>query len=310
MKVCFEKETGWYSAVRDQVVLEGDELDKSADLVIATELKKPQGETRIGGDSPVPLAAVADLEGAVDFLEGEDSDFFTIRWYNEEFSPQNIVTFPIKGMMNEGLGLGVDTGSTTKFLSGAVFDVLYSSEGLREVVREFEYRGPVIAGWAFLPGKICLTHIRLGLYPFLTIPLFEGLTTKITDFLTGKNQLLKESSLVSILVSRYPFPFQEQTSDVIHVRNLTPPVLKHFWTYEMEFHRHSFYTDRTIIGMATAWGALSAQDQGQRVMSLSEANRRALRTCRSLDVPNKQFRTDVDFRASFQWHQLEEILKA
>ncbi len=109
--------------------------------------------------------------------------------------------------------------------------------------------------------------------------LLEGAPRKITDFMC-EGDTARESWVVSLLMSRSPFPL-EYSHERVEVRGLTEEVLKHYWPWDAGRVRQGWYTSSGRVGLATAWSG-----------ELRDACSRVLRTCGSVKYPEKQHRLD------------------
>jgi hypothetical protein len=284
MKVQITRGDEWFSGLAEQIRLEGDQIVESG------------GEIEISSGQTIPLIV---LRSEVLRSPVGREDFVTVRWFDGKFANQTAFVIPIYGHMNEDLGCPVFSGCVGKYTHHFEFDRTYESPDLIEALIEMRFKGPVCVYWMGLREGMAVSKIVVGMVPELIFPLLEGLSVKISDFLSSPLSVdMKESKVLGAVVSRYPWPAVVEC-DQFEISGLSPSVLKHFWTHEVQSHRHSFYSTNPLIGMATAWSS----------ESFSEANRRVLRTMRSLQIPLKQYRTDLDFRALRKMEYLETILQ-
>lgn len=284
MRVQFRESDGWYSGLAMQMQMEGDQIvPSSGDLVIA----EPDN---------FPLLVLGD---SVNTSPNLPIDFVTVRWFHGEFNRQTGFVVPMFGHMTEDLGCPVFAGSAIRYMHHQKFDKAYGCETLNQALIEAGFKGPVLIYWYARGEELQVTKIVVGMIPEIVLPLFEGLQGKISEFLENPTaQEFRESKVISIIASRYPWP-AEVECDTYDIGGLAPPVLKHFWTYNVETHRNAFFSKSTQVGLVSAWST----------DSFSEANRRALRTLRALRIPLKQYRTDVDYRAIRKMEEIEKVLQ-
>ena len=254
-----ETDVQWLAVIK-QIELEGDTVWKEGEVDLTLDFSL---ET-------IPLQGLSTLGYQT---MSAQPDFFISRWFDGAWHPQEFVGVLVSGLMNEGLGPEIPAG----------FGGLYKRVGevwkpdLANLLREMKVRNFVTLG---LTRDLQVTGFQTGVpFPGLFCVL-EGFPCRIVEWFQKPRELL-ESSTISVTLSRHPFPHQGK-DERVSVGGLSPAVQRHFWMPFVSKHRKGYFTESTLIGVATGWAK-----------TFGEANSRALTSCRSIEVPLKQFRTDV-----------------
>lgn len=257
-----------YETLKRPLVLEGHEIVSEGAEVEFDEAKELE----------IPPSGVELLQ--LPASEGEEL-LRVIRWFDGEWwSQQTLLGIPLLTMMNDNLGEVTETGLVCKFVNSDRLNALFANAGLVSLLMKMKHRGFVTL---FLGRDLGVLKLRLG--PGIGLfNVLEGFNGPILDLLLRGGPLL-ESWSVSIVVSRYPFPFDE-TGERLYFE-AGNPAEKHLWFYGLEGFRRSFFTDRTKVCVASAWAR-----------TLGDACNRVYRTCRELNIPKKQYRTDAFKQAS------------
>lgn len=288
-------------AISRHLDLEGDEVVEdpgqadfclTATPVIDKEKKYPK---IIGGHLDIPQQTLPALRY---ITSPGPEEFIVFKWFNGEWMDQTLIGIPLVGMMNGDLGKDLSAGLASRYIENDKIYGLFHREELEGMLREMNYTGFVSICVRMNNGSPLVVRLILGV-PFCgMLNALEGVSGKLSSFLTDPfNNPLLESWVAGIVLSRFPFPFQIETERVF-INGLTPEVEKHFWTFNVGSFRKSFFTESTIIGYATSWSPM-----------LNEANRRTLRTCKTIKVEFKQYRTDLAFMLSRKWAKLKEELE-
>lgn len=260
---------------------EGDILvEENPDFILTNSFdtyKKHPGIHVIGGELKLSSQDIKDLG----FDHSTDNAIVEVfRWRDRNgWGRQSIFGIPLRGMMNENLGLNYRTGLLTRYFGGR-YDGFFENPSIEDFLQRLFYSGLVIFG---LTKDLKVSYIKLGLGDFHLYSIIEGLEGKLSDFFFRSDAIrLKESWVCSILISRYPFPMKEY-DERVHLEGLTKSALRHFYPFDVDgFSASSLYTEQTALGVSSAWG-----------LSTAEASRRAIQTARNLHVPAIQYRTDA-----------------
>lgn len=299
MKILIVGESLELYGIKKRLELEGDEIVSSkneAELIVTDDPDlhhKVKGIPIVGGSVDLRGDSLSYLIGRV---PAEEPDFgvHIIKWNDrvQGFSPQTVVGFCHFGFMNENLGPRVGQGFSSRFKSeDEELSELFKNESLVQFLSEMRYTGFVDI---VLDHKTKEIHRILTRVPcFGSLALFDSVPGKLSDFLIqGSSIKTHERWNVGLVLSRYPYPFQDM-GERAFVRGLNEGVLKHFWPFRLKGFRKSMYIDDTLLGCSTATGT-----------TVTEANRRALRTCRNIDLNLKQYRSDIDYFTRIYWGAL------
>lgn len=199
------------------------------------------------------------------------------KWWDKGWKDKAFLGFPLEFLMNNDLGPECPSGLMTTVLNrDDIENYFFNCEGLIESLNDFI---GFVSFTLSIEGGIKVVSLQTGIPYWGFFNLLESIKTRVSEFLLG-NIDFYNSWTASLLISRFPFPFNE-TEDPVFIEGLSQSVEKHFWT-GVSNHRKSYSTKSTIIGVATAWSS-----------NLNEACRRCLRTADNIHVKNKQYRTDM-----------------
>ncbi len=299
MKVYFTDDSLFTKALKYRVQAEGDKIvgsAESSDIIVSGVLKEHDfDQLIIGGDSVFPQPVTESF--GIDCEPELSVNSLVAKWWNcvGGWADQTLVGFPIFGMMNQNLGAQENVGFASRYVSESCADVYFENPGLQDTLKQIKYSG-FVSTLLWCEEDVHIVKIATGI-PFLgSFNFVEGVPGKITDFFTDPfgNRLL-ESWVVSLLLTRFPYPLDKR-SERVFIKGLTESVERHFWMLSGQKHRKSTFTDETLVGIATAWAP-----------SLYRAARRAESTCWNLQFPLKQFRTDVDEETKKVWSLASEL---
>jgi len=274
IKLIYDANDAQWPAVAQQIELEGDtitEEEPELELDLRTETLPLQGLQALGYEtvSGVP-------------------EFYACRWFDGEWHSQEFLGVRVCGVMNENLGWDVPTG----------FGGFYHRSGfewkpeLASVLKQMKVRNFVSIG---LTSDLKVTGLQTGIpFPGLFCVL-EGIPCRLGEWLAGPREIL-ESATVSVAVTRSPFPYQGQDKKVL-VDGLSMSVLKHLWLPFTRRFRKGWFTESTLVGVASGW----AKDW-------SGANWRALVSCRAVGVLQKQYRTDIGAQVRISFSRIGKMI--
>ncbi len=302
MKILVINTRGLIKAIGDQMSLEGDEVTISPmvpdqvtgfDLILTDKRIPSQDVPVIGGDEDLPFAVIKALGY---FPVQGPTDFILTRWFDHAngWNDQVLVGFPLMGLMNEDLGPRVPTGIALRYSNSSQIRIPFDVPNLKNALEKMLHVGFVTIKYTLTPDSYNITGISTYAPYYSLFAILEGCPDKLSDFFINPTSL-KESWIVSLLLTRTPFPYHLEPKRVF-IKGLTSKVQKHFWTPYLSSHRNSNYLDNPLVGISSAWS-----------MELTEANRRALRTCRAIQVEGKQFRTDLAANAQRKWAKLVKL---
>lgn len=261
-----------FDFLKDRLISEGNEL-----VEMGEEIKL---STKTDGPFPAPILEALGIK-----VDNLPETYRIVKFFNYDFSPQTIVTIPIVGMMQSGLGFPLESGLAARFIDKE--PDIFSSDTLIEVLREMHYVGFVYA--AYNTDKLCSFGLGAGMYIY---NLLESLEGKLTSFINLEDRLL-ESWTLSVVLSRYPFPFRKSDSELCF--KVTPQAKRHLHLFNTEKNKSMFYTSNTFLGIATSWAT-----------TLHEAENRVMRTLDGLDIHAKQYRKDL--ADSVQWYKIKDYV--
>ena len=264
-----------YNTLRRTIELEGDSIvEKDEDLFLDENIE--------GSITTVAAEALG-----FSFGIGDEAYMVTKR-YNSGWDNQTYISYALRTLMNNDLGFPLEVGRAGRYIQDKICCDHF--EKLNSLLDEMNYFGFISLKFNADNNLIdVLFGAGLALYGML-----EGVSGKISSFFKDSGKIL-ESWSVALVLSRYPYPFKP-TCDRLFF-DLPPSVAKHLWFFDLKGFRKGFYTDKTAICIVSAWAT-----------SLNEAARRVYRTCQGLDVPLKQYRTDVAPYISNLW-TLKPFLK-
>lgn len=272
--------------LKSHLVLEGNEIViDNPDMVITDDSTfKTNLPCVRGGDV---LSGV--VTQALGFeLSKYESDYCLCRWFDKKLGwlDQVWVGIPIMGMMTNGMGAAVQSGMCGCFTRSVSARALFAQQELHDILQELGHSGWVTLRMSSQDSKTSSIETGIpgtGLYNTL-----EGIPGTLSEVLTQpENYKYLESWSVSLVVSKFPWPLPpaQHSPGRSQIRGLSDE--KHFWLTDHSRFRNSLYTQNNLIGVATGWSR-----------TLSEANSRVVRTCRSLEIDEIQFRTDAGYVAS------------
>jgi len=280
MKVYVETTTDELLPLRHHLALEGCSIvnnEKESELVISETNTLVRDDRFIYSHIEFPHAILKALN--LDVVFSETKYFFT-KWYDykQGWGKQTFLGIPIHGFMDGGLGRETTTSVCGRYVEGYKTPDIFTSDILHGFLNDLCCRGFVTIEFS---AHHEITIIRTGVPYGGLYNILEGAKGTLVEFLLNpfENRLI-ESWTSNVLVSRYPFPF-ELSCNKISIHNVTPEVEAHVWFYDIDRFRRSISTKSTKVARVTAWG-----------QSLSESNRRVLRTAFELSIPLKQFRLD------------------
>jgi hypothetical protein len=257
-----------FEFLKQRFLNEGDELvTHGADLYLNEE-----------ADGAFPKAMLDALGITLD--KGPEIYRF-LKFFNKDFSPQTIVALPLRGLIGEGLGYDTEVGMACRFVSAE--PDIFMNEILIETLQEMNYTGFVYAAYN---DELCSFGLGAGMAFYNVLESIEG---TLTDFLNINDRLL-ESWTLSILLTRYPYPFKLKANNIAF--KIYPQAYKHMHLWDCQKNKNLFYTNSTKIGVACSWAT-----------TLLEAEKRVLRTLDGLEIPQKQYRRDI--ASSVRWFEIK-----
>ena len=240
-----------YETLKQAIISEGDSLVESNECFLFDE----------SVEGVIPKIA-ADVLGYV-LKDGKEFVMVTKR-FSSGWSNQIYVSFPLPTLMNDNLGVEIESGRVGRYIQTNPFDSIFHS--LTDLFTEMNYRGFVSIK---LTSDMELIDILFGaglsLYNML-----EGIKGKISDFLIH-DEYIMESWSASLVVSRYPYPFQLE-GERLFIK-LNQSAMKHLWFYDLNVFKKTAYTDANKVCIVTAWAT-----------TLNEVARRIYRTCEGLVI--------------------------
>ena len=280
--------TGKYVSLEKMLRLEGEEVvftkEDHPDVVISLPPVV----------FPVQLYEAIDVVPYKTEIIGGPSkpDVVISRWFNKGWSSQTLIGFPLTTLMNRDLSCLCEAGMAMNFTNEEVYTNLFAHPVLKETLENMKFKGFVsFSLYISDKAEITVSEIRTGI-PFNGFfNLLESLPGRLSQFLNGEDDILRESWTVNLLLSRYPYPHLQEDSQV-YIEGISSELEKHLYLFECTRYKNTIHTETTQLGVATAWS-----------QTLSESCRRVLRTLHNVQVQCKQFRTDL-FR-----HTDNEILR-
>lgn len=257
-----------YNTLRMPLELEGDTIvEKDEDLLLNEKV-----------EGSIPTVAVKAL--GFNLNEGEEAFMITQRYFNE-WQEQRYISFSLPTLMNNNLGYKEESGRAGRYIQTSLYDEFFIL--LTPLLDKMNYKGFISLKFNKDREVIdVLFGAGLALYSIL-----EGVKGKLSDFFFYKENVL-ESWSTSLILTRYPYPFKEMDERLF--LNIPSSMEKHLWFYDVKGHKKVLYTDNTKICIVSAWAT-----------SLNEVARRVSRTCNGLNIPLKQYRTDIVEIASKSW---------
>lgn len=293
MRVAFNDSDGKLYPLRRRVELEEDEIvgeDASPDLVVSREVKEV-GVPTFGITTELPALALG-----YSLTEKEGYDYFLTKIFDEDWGEGVFLGIPIRGLMNEDCGAQVTSACWVKGIDSGYLESFFKCGHLENTLRHMKFTGPVSILFNSYDRKV--TSVMTGMPTLGFYALAENIKGKISEFgVAPCGVLVRKSWGLAALFSRYPYPFQVQTTEA-PLHGLALSVERHFWVARGKRYKGVFYTRETGMGVASAWGH-----------STGVASSRVLRTCRALHVPDRQYRTDYFLSLDRKEEAFQEILK-
>jgi len=285
------------SPLKRTLELEGETLvglrEKPELLITDTEAPESYKGPVVGRDWSIPSLVLEAMDIVVD--PSLRVNLVVGKWLDQEWRHQTILGIPVYGMMNENLGAQACAGLGTRFVRSTQFDDLFNNEELLSTLKAMQYNGFVSFSLSLsldTNSLFKIVSVQTG-FPFHGLfNALEGISGRTVEYFTGEKTTLKESWVMGLLLSRWPYPQNVSTRSIIS--GVTTDMEKHLWLFGVERFKNSIYTDNTKVGWVTAWSP-----------TLTEANRRVLRTARNIDFEDKQYRTDLSSEVAMIWHQLQ-----
>jgi len=275
---------------------EGEDLSSDEPELILSDVPLSGAKVPvIGGDYRFPSEITSAF--GYDVIDRVLPNAIVFSWFDRTFRHQILMGTPYAHLMNEGLGPVAETGMVSRFVSGENVERLFNNEHLLTTLKERNYIGFVSFG---LHTSYNLDELYKVVYLCTGVPYYgmfnvlEGIPGRLIEYLTGDVEILQESWTCSQLLSRAPWPYQEE-AERAYIEGLNPGVEKHFYWGDVHRHKRTLYTDSTRVGVSSSWAT-----------NLPEACRRVLRTLRNLKVPLAQYRTDLTHHAVQSWRLWEE----
>ncbi len=260
-----------YNLLRLTILAEGDTIvEKGEDIFLdeSVEGVVPDVAMQVLGYTPQP----------------EEEFFMITKRFSDGWSNQTYISFPLPTLMDNNLGYVFESGRVGRYIPenpiNPFNDVFKTLENL---FNEMNYKGFVSVKVSRNMNLIgVLFGAGLALYSIL-----EGSKEKVSTFMS-KGEHVLESWSASLVISRYPFPFELKSKRLF--LTLTNSAMKHLWFYDLNTFKKSSYTDETKVCVVTAWAT-----------SLNEMSKRIYRTCQGLDISQKQYRTDITNYVTSTW---------
>ena len=299
MRVAFDKEDARLLPIRRRVELEEDQIvgrEEEHDLLIS---RRDLGQSDVpvfGVTTALPVEALG-----YSLTSEKEYDFFLTKVFDGGWGEEVYVGIPVKGLMNEDCGVGVNSAvwvagvaedSTDRF-NFERLNEFFMPPMLVDTLVHMNYAGFVSILVNSADSSLRVFGVQTGMPRLGFYAIAENIRGKISEFGVSPSQVVVRRSWgLASMFSRYPFPFKEVAADV-PLEGLSPAVEKHFWVGKGRRYKGQFYTKETLLGVVSAWG-----------IHPSESESRVLRTCRALAVPFKQYRTDL---SSSLWRKLETL---
>ncbi len=230
-------------------------------------------------------------------------------WNGSTWVKQGYLSFDEYGLTNTGLLC------PTNRPAGSVVvpvppnsHILDSLAAMKPFLAATTYRGPVSVNTIASGTGLKILSIRCGMHFDSTDALFDGIPGEIlaeTMFSCANGDLeelpLGSDPLVAIRVSTPPWPFAEATGEFLgaKVLGLTDEVRRH-----LSFRGLYKAEDDDSIRLSAGDGVvLKASANGQ---DIKWAAKRAYKTIQGLQIPFKQYRSDIGTRAQIAMDKLTE----
>jgi hypothetical protein len=288
------KENGTFGFLARHLEMEGDSIvTEGGDVLISDKPVKGFEGIVIGSHREFDRDILGYL---IPQVSDKEPLFFLSKYFDESFHPQVVLGIPLPGLMNGNLGPKVSGGCAIRYLTGNdKAESYYNSTELELLLKNCNYKGFVsfLIDSEGVPSGIILGVPYYGLYAIL-----EGLLCEISEFFKNPHEkLFSETWAVSIAVSKYPYPFKHEARSLV-IKDVPFSMEKHFWfNNDVKRIKESFHSNKTLIGIATAWDH-----------TLKEAAGRALVSSWALNVAEKQFRTDIPKSCGYRVPLIKKVL--
>jgi hypothetical protein len=230
------------------------------------------------------------------FKGGLNVKYGLVRWFDgDKFANQTILILPIRGFMDGNLGASTVVGCGGRMVSHKNVDKVFSNKMVSDALRLAKHRGFVT--------MLCDDHgvweVQgcIPWYGFYAV--CELITGNLVPWFVDGTHKLYECWTVGQLVSLPPYPSARPTGTRIKpvtIPTLSTAVERHFW-HKMTTVRRTMEITSPLVGVATAWGK-----------SVGDCCRRVLTTCNNLQVPSKQYRTDLEVVLRRQYAEVSSLL--
>jgi hypothetical protein len=268
-----------------------------ADIVLTSKtqdvIKIPKVSVPIVGGYTRYQSEALKMMGYIPCSSGDTSgDLIFTRWYDfeREWHPQINVGIPLDRLMVGGLGPKIDVGYASRYIKeSSIFD----RPGLNGLLEALRFRGWVSIEVDSSTGGI--VQLYTWAHPIGMYNILEGIPGSMSEwFMSPFGVRLTESWVVSVLISRYPFPHSLEGERVV-LDGISTSTERHYWLYGPEEFKRSLSTTSTVLGIATGWDRFLARATEFMVDKLNQLN-----------VPDIQYRTDIFDVASRIWKTARE----
>ena len=291
MRVAFDKEDAKLYLIKRRVELEEDDIVEESDdcdLLISRKVRESNVPV-FGVTVTLPVTALG-----YQLTDAKIYDVFVTKVFDRNWGEGLYMGIPVRGLMNENCGMAATSAIWMVGLQDernediGRLNGLFMQPLLVDTLTHMGYSGFVSI---MLSEDGGVFGVQTGMPKLGFCAIAENIKGKLSEFGTQPLEVIVRNSwgLASIL-SRYPFPFKEGGGD-IPLEGLSPAVEKHFWVNRGRRYKGTFYTRETLLGIASAWG-----------LSPNESESRVLRTCRAIEIPLRQYRTDL---VSALWGRLK-----
>lgn len=288
-----------FEGFRQRLERDGHEVVESstkADLALvssptSSEFRPVSGQRVVYGGVTLPRLSLQAAGLAVDPVVEQRQSLFTLsRWFDQNGWREDLDLFgvPLVGLMNEGLGAPVEVGWVGHPSKDSCLFEHFHNPVLGEIFKKFEHRGFV----TIRTTREGVVECHTGLPRWAGYAAGEGVKGGLAEWCEKPSPFL-DSWTAALLVSRWPWP-AEAKGDEAEVGSPLEAE-RHVWRLGRANAWTEARTKRTEVLVVSSW----AKD-------LSEATWRALRTCRNLTLPCKQYRTDSRFHVEALVKKLRE----
>jgi hypothetical protein len=268
--------------LRNRVLLEGDS--------IAPTVEKANTAISLSFESfPVQVLEALRLDVEI----RDKPDFFVVRWIKgNEWITEPLVIIPIYGMFNDNGGKDVLSGAASRVLKCDKIDNFF------DVIKQsfVSYDGACTVGFS---NDLRITHLAKGIPEWLYANVLNAHRNGVSDFFDDPSEgyFFSGCWTIGILISRFPYPFVEETEEV--AIRFKRDLLRRVWDFGWDRHKGGFLFRKTKLGIVTTYSN----------ESLKKANELGVITCRNIEAPMKQYRTDLDQEAGRRWAAIHSSLE-